>query len=696
MSSASSAVTYTSIYINSVPGRVFWGADEKLSEGEDGPVDYPMDGGDDGEDDDGDSSGDDTDDEDENEEDEEEKKEEHLAPADSAVGIPTDELVSLPEGTEPAVISFPLEAEVERLLAMPTLSPSPLTSLSPPSAGERLARCTAPATLPSPLLPPPLHMPPPIDRREDIPETEIPPRKRLCLSTLGSRIRSGYDRSSPSMKLHQWRWKPQLHEDNRRNVQTARPCFYADFMKCQPLNFRGTEGMVMFATCTLLDVALTWWNSQIRSLGPDACSMTWEVLKKKMTDKYCPRGEIKKLEIKLWNLNVKENNVSAYIECFQELTLICTKFVADETEKIDKYVSGLLDNFYGCVKDLKPKTLDETIELANNLMDQKLRTYAERQVYNIGTGKKKLHNGNLPKCTKCHFHHNRLYTQKWHKCNKVGHFARHYRSSGNANVVNAQRNNGANPKENGCFECGAIGHFKMDCPKLKNKDGKKVNAPGWVYAVGNTKKREHASRDPDSNVVTGNSYDDKLADGKIVEVDTIMRSCTLNFLGHPFNIDLMPVELGKGDDLRLVLDQTSGPGIQSKRAFLFGSIEMLIKLVPGNSAGTVTAYYENLTLCTQIYSHKVKATESSNFICGLTQLQITITTPFIGILLKLYGMLIVFQSESLETIKVNGLHTKTNKGCSELELISGTDLLASAGAPFHSKPTGGHLLFTSN
>nr|GEW20312.1 reverse transcriptase domain-containing protein [Tanacetum cinerariifolium] len=74
------------------------------------------------------------------------------------------------------------------------------------------------------------------------------------------------------------------HEDNRRNMQTVRPCFYTDFMKCQPLNFKGTKG-VKFATCTLLDAALTWWNSQIRSLGPDAYSMTWEVLKKKMTDK---------------------------------------------------------------------------------------------------------------------------------------------------------------------------------------------------------------------------------------------------------------------------------------------------------------------------------------------------------------------------------------------------------------------------
>nr|GFB80612.1 hypothetical protein [Tanacetum cinerariifolium] len=68
---------------------------------------------------------------------------------------------------------------------MPTPSPSP------PLAGERLARCTAPSALPSPPLPPPLHMPPHVDRRDDILETEIPPRKRLCLSTLGSKYEVG-------------------------------------------------------------------------------------------------------------------------------------------------------------------------------------------------------------------------------------------------------------------------------------------------------------------------------------------------------------------------------------------------------------------------------------------------------------------------------------------------------------------------
>ncbi|GKE40238.1 hypothetical protein Tco_1463643, partial [Tanacetum coccineum] len=204
-------------------------------ETEDGPVNYPMDRGDDRDDDDRNSSGDDADDENEEEE------EEHLAPADSTVVVPIVEHVSPPEGTElvillpstdittagaritvrlQASISLPPQVEVERLLAMPTPPPSPPISLSPPSEGEHLARCTAlsihsslppvpspllpssgcltqiqtlriastqafvdavTAALPSPPLPPlppSLYIPPPVDRRDDIPESERPPHKR--------------------------------------------------------------------------------------------------------------------------------------------------------------------------------------------------------------------------------------------------------------------------------------------------------------------------------------------------------------------------------------------------------------------------------------------------------------------------------------------------------------------------------------
>nr|GEV54407.1 putative reverse transcriptase domain-containing protein [Tanacetum cinerariifolium] len=634
-------------------------------ESEDGSVDYPKDEGDDRDDDDGDSSEDDADDE------EDEEEEEHLALADSVVVVPTVEPVSPPKGTKPVIpppstditttgaritvrlqasISLPTEEEVERLLAMPTLPPSPLTLLSPPSAGERLARIASTqalidavtAALPSPLLPP-LPPPPPVDRRDDIPETELPLRKKSCLFALGPRYEVGESstarptrgrgidygvfstldaeakrrgirevgygirdtwvdpaKSVPEITpmtlgeqvdllmedriAHQetilivkedayasreaWAHSIGLsqavhyelqtyykhvrimapmtrrgpstppnninpnnmtqesvqamidlallrnstngdgshssHGDNRRNVQTA-PCFYTDFMKCQPLNFKGTEGMVgltwwikkmesvfqisgcaienqvKFATCTLLDVALTWWNGQIRTLGPDAYAMTWEVLKQKMTDKYYPQSEIKKLEIELWNLKVKGNDVLPYTDRFQELTLICTKFVANETKKIDKYISGLPDNIYESVKASKPKTLDETIELANDLMDQKLCTYAERM---------------SPRST------------IWGRV-KENHMRETCPSAPSAIFItmarvlrNATNVTRAIPKGNGCFECGAPGHFKNNCPKLKNKNERSVNAQGWVYAVGNAEKKGNASGDPNSNVVT--------------------------------------------------------------------------------------------------------------------------------------------------------------------------------------------------
>ncbi|GJX99960.1 hypothetical protein Tco_0356979 [Tanacetum coccineum] len=78
---------------------------------------------------------------------------------------------------------------------------------------------------------------------------------------------------------------------SKRTERAARKCNYSDFLDCQPLNFKGTEGV---------GNALMWWNSHVKTIGHDvAYAMTWKALKKMMTDKYCPRGEIKKLEIEL-------------------------------------------------------------------------------------------------------------------------------------------------------------------------------------------------------------------------------------------------------------------------------------------------------------------------------------------------------------------------------------------------------------
>ncbi|GJW29320.1 putative reverse transcriptase domain-containing protein [Tanacetum coccineum] len=142
------------------------------------------------------------------------------------------------------------------------------------------------------------------------------------------------------------------------------------------------------------------------------------------------------IRIELWNLKVKGNDVRAYTERFQELTLKCTKFVANETEKVDKYIGGLPDNIYRNVKSAKDHDIDETIELANDLMDQKLCTYAERQSDNkrgandssrnnhghpqqpfkrqrrsrqslpkLGDGRKEALWGIFAMCNKCHLHH---------------------------------------------------------------------------------------------------------------------------------------------------------------------------------------------------------------------------------------------------------------------------------------------------
>ncbi|GJZ11975.1 putative reverse transcriptase domain-containing protein [Tanacetum coccineum] len=167
-----------------------------------------------------------------------------------------------------------------------------------------------------------------------------------------------------------------------RPVQVARECTYPDFLKCQPLNFKGTEGVVgltqwfekmesvysisnctvacqvKFATCTLQGNALTWWNSHVKTTTPEAAhAMPWRTLKKMMTDKYCPRGKIKKLEFEMWNLKVKGTDVVTYSQRFQELALMCDRMFPEEIDKVEKYVGGLPDMIHGSVMATKPKTM---------------------------------------------------------------------------------------------------------------------------------------------------------------------------------------------------------------------------------------------------------------------------------------------------------------------------------------------------
>ncbi|GJU97423.1 putative reverse transcriptase domain-containing protein [Tanacetum coccineum] len=243
-----------------------------------------------------------------------------------------------------------------------------------------------------------------------------------------------------------------------RLVRPTRECTYTDFLKFQPMNFKGTEGVVgltqwfkrietvfninncavknqvKFATCTLHGVALTWRKSHVKTVGHDAAyGVPWNTLMKMITAKYCPQNKIKKLEMEIWKLKVKGTNLASYTQRFQELALMCGRMFPEESDKIENYVSGLPDMIHGSVMASKPKTMQDAVEFANELMDKKIRTFAERQVenkrkfedtsrnnqnqqqqnkrqntgraYTAGSGEKKPYGGSKPLCFKCNYHY---------------------------------------------------------------------------------------------------------------------------------------------------------------------------------------------------------------------------------------------------------------------------------------------------
>ncbi|GJS53225.1 putative reverse transcriptase domain-containing protein [Tanacetum coccineum] len=173
--------------------------------------------------------------------------------------------------------------------------------------------------------------------------------------------------------------------------------------------------------------------------------------------------------------------------------------------------------------------MQEAVEMATELMDKRVSTIAERQAenkrkfentsrnnqnqqqqqnkrqntgqaYTAGNSDRKSYAGSKPLCSKCNYNHEGPCLPKCSNCKRVGHLAKDCRSRpANANNNNRNNNNN-NQKGNGCYECGAQGHFRRNCPKLRNNDrGNQAGndrAPTKVYVVGN------ARANPD-NVVAG-------------------------------------------------------------------------------------------------------------------------------------------------------------------------------------------------
>nr|GEX95185.1 hypothetical protein [Tanacetum cinerariifolium] len=408
-----------------------------------------------------------------------------------------------------------------------------------------------------------------------------------------------------------------------------RECTFAGFMKCNPTVFYGTEEAVelhrwfektksvfgisecaegkkvKFSAATLQGLALTWWNA---------------------------KKKIQRMEHKLWNLKVKEYNIVAYTQRFNELALMSPRMVEPERVKVDAYIRRLTNNIKGEVTSSKPANLNEAVGMAHKLMEQKLQARDER----ILEGKKrkwesfqsgnisgkinhkdnsrqtlqnnqkqgntramvtaptdgKASSGSLPLYEHCFTRHIGPCTIKCHKFGKVGHKARYCKEKNVATGANAQ------PIPT-CYDCGEQGYTRNQCPrKVKKEEVREVR--GQAYAIKDDESKganvvtgmfllnnRYASVLFDSGfdrsfvdtrfssmlnldpVKIGASYKVEFTDRRVVSTNTVLKGCTLNLVNHIFEIDIMPIDLGTFDVI---------VGLPPPR-----QVEFRIDLVPGTA-----------------------------------------------------------------------------------------------------------------
>ncbi|GJW57108.1 putative reverse transcriptase domain-containing protein [Tanacetum coccineum] len=216
------------------------------------------------------------------------------------------------------------------------------------------------------------------ERPNEAIDVSVEDEEKSCLQTVQRKIKESVDAAIATERATQANAENNASGSGQARGQVTAPvvqeCTFSRFMKCNPDNFRSTEGAVKlrrwfektemtfgisecvedkkvkFAAATLRGPALTWWNS-----------------------KFCPTEELQRMESELWNLKVKEYNMVAYTQRFNELALTCPRMIEPKSVKIDAYVRGLSDNIKGEVTSFKPTNLNEAVRMAHKLMEQKLQ-----------------------------------------------------------------------------------------------------------------------------------------------------------------------------------------------------------------------------------------------------------------------------------------------------------------------------------
>ncbi|GJS40836.1 putative reverse transcriptase domain-containing protein [Tanacetum coccineum] len=304
-------------------------------------------------------------------------------------------------------------------------------------------------------------------------------------------------------------------------------CSFKTFQSCNPKEYDGKGGAialthwiekmesvidnsgcvenqkVRYATSSLVNKALTWWNTQCQARGRVAAmAMSWNDYKALMVEEFCPSNEMEKLENEFWNHKMVGANHAAYTDRFHELAKLVPHLVTPKSSLIKRYIAGLAPEIRGMLRATQPTTIQTAILRAGILtneavscgtltknsdkrkgVDEPSKTggsWKDNKKAKTGTGfvattptRNEAGNSN-PKCNKCFTHHpvNRL-CRLCFNCQKLGHFAKDcqapVRQVAQVNAVRMSNNSRV------CYECGSVDHFRNTCPKLNRVPGQVGN-----------------------------------------------------------------------------------------------------------------------------------------------------------------------------------------------------------------------------